>query len=97
MSKEAHLAGLDKIERRAYHSDVLRVFPRLLFSIYVGVAVWVANWFMGIKDPTMAQGTFVSTVWGVFPLMLNFYCQNGVDWAARIAQRVAMQQKEPAL
>jgi len=40
--------------------------------------VWhVGEWFMGLKDPVMAQGAFVSTVYGAIPFVVNFYCTTG--------------------
>ncbi len=32
---------------------------------------------------SVAQATFVSVVYGVIPLIVNFYMGNGVDWNAR--------------
>ncbi len=61
--------------------DLARIFPR---AVMVGCAfmTWeVTQWFMSLSDPTNAQGLFVSVVYGVIPLLLNFYMQNGVPWS----------------
>lgn len=61
--------------------DALRIIPRVCL-IAMGWMTWlVAQWFMALKDPTGAQGAFVSVVYGVIPLVLNFYMQNGTDWS----------------
>jgi hypothetical protein len=50
----------------------------LLFYTY---QMWVAQqWFMELKEPNGSQAAFVSTVWGAFALLLNFYMQQGTDW-----------------
>lgn len=60
--------------------DQARAVPRACVAAY-GVMTWnVTEWFMGIPDPTNAQGVFVSVVYGAIPFLLNFYMQNGVRW-----------------
>jgi hypothetical protein len=50
----------------------------LLFYVY---QMWVTQtWFMALKDPGTAQAAFTATVWGAFPLLLNFYMQQGTNW-----------------
>lgn len=76
-------AFLSLIERPAYWIDIYRVIPRLVL-IGCGIAAWhVSDWFMALTDPSAAQATFVSVVYGTIPLTLNFYMQNGVNWDAR--------------
>lgn len=82
------LDNLTQGERNAYMWDVWRAWPRLLLLTYVGMACYVAFWFMNLKDASGAQAAFVSTTWGVFPLVLNFYSSNGIDWERRISERV---------
>jgi hypothetical protein len=83
----AMLGGLDTWERWSYRADVTRVVPRLVLLFYLACAGYVAAWFMGLKDASGPQAAFVSTVWGVLPLLLNFYASNGIDWERRITQR----------
>ena len=60
--------------------DKLRVVPRVLLGLYTWQAWQVAAWAMSKPDLTVPQTTFVSVVWGVYPMLLNFYMQNGTDW-----------------
>lgn len=70
-------------EKPAYYSDIYRVVPRMVL-LACGLMTWrVTDWFMALDDPGVAQATFVSVVYGVIPLILNFYMQNGVDWDKR--------------
>ena len=75
--------GLSKWERYAYYIDIYRVWPRAVLAFY-GCMSWKAyEWFTSLPDPSAAQSAFPSVVFGVIPLVLTFYCQNGVDWNAR--------------
>ncbi len=67
-------------ERWGAGVDKLRVIPRALLLLYTWQAWRVAEWAMSLKDLTGGQAAFVSTVWGVYPLLLNFYMQNGTSW-----------------
>lgn len=79
-------------ETWAYRFDLWRIVPRLALLIY-GISSWrVAEWFMDLKEPTVAHGAFVSVVSGIAPLILNFYMQNGVDWEKRIERLTGAQQ-----
>jgi hypothetical protein len=70
-------------ERPAYWMDIYRVWPRLILTFYA-LSLWrVTEWFMDLKEPSNAQGAFVSVVYGALPFLCNFYFQNGVDWEAR--------------
>jgi hypothetical protein len=77
----------DSVERWAYYLDVFRVMPRLALIAYGYSFHQTASWFMDLKDPTAAQGAFISVITGVAPLILNFYMQQGVDWEKRIAMK----------
>jgi hypothetical protein len=62
--------------------DKLRVIPRVLLGLYTWQAWIVGAWAMSRPDLTTPQTVFVSTVYGVYPMLLNFYMQNGTDWKA---------------
>ncbi len=70
-------------ERPAYYLDLYRVMPRMALAGYGYMAWQVALWFMGLKDPTVAQAGFPSVVYGAAPFIMNFYMQNGINWEAR--------------
>jgi hypothetical protein len=56
-----------------------RVIPRLSLGFYT-YQMWVTQqWFMALKDPTPSQAAFTATVWGVYPMLLNFYMQGKAD------------------
>lgn len=60
--------------------DAARIIPRICL-VACGWMTWhVTQWFMGLKDPSGPQSAFVVTVYGVLPLILNFYMSNGVKW-----------------
>lgn len=60
--------------------DRARVVPRVALAWYMWQMYAVQVWFLTLKEPSGAQAAFVSTVWGAFALLLNFYMQQGVDW-----------------
>lgn len=60
--------------------DQARTIPRTALLAYMWHAYGVSTWFTELKDPSVAQATYVSVVWGVLPLLLSFYMQHGVDW-----------------
>lgn len=62
--------------------DIYRLVPRFALAFYMWQMWHVADWGMSLKDLTTPQTVFVSTVYGVFPLLLNFYMQQGNAWAA---------------
>jgi hypothetical protein len=74
-------------ERIAYAIDTYRAVPRTVLTGCAYMTWHVTHWFMDLKEPTVAQGTFVSVVYGVIPLILNFYMAQGVDWEKRLAGR----------
>lgn len=57
--------------------DAWRVVPRLLVAGY-GVMCWiVADWFMGLADPTGPQTTFATGIWGGAAVWFGFYVNSG--------------------
>jgi len=60
--------------------DLARVVPRVALVFYGWQMVVVQEWFMALKDPTTGQSAFTATVWGVAPLLLNFYMAQGIKW-----------------
>lgn len=60
--------------------DKLRIVPRALLALYTWQAWIVGSWAMARPDLTVPQTVFVSTIYGVYPMLLNFYMQNGTDW-----------------
>ena len=62
--------GLDMIDR-------LRIWPRMLISLY-GFMFWrVTEWFMSIPEPTAPQSAFVSVVVGAGAAWFGLYCGSG--------------------
>lgn len=60
--------------------DVARVVPRAVLGLYLWHALQVSQWFLALKDPSAAQASYPAVVWGVLPLLLNFYMSQGVKW-----------------
>jgi hypothetical protein len=50
-----------------------RIIPRVLIALYGWMAYSVADWFMNLPDPSIAQVTFVSTIWGAAAAWFGFY------------------------
>lgn len=69
-----------RFEKPAYYLDLYRVVPRAALLGCAWMTYRVTDWFMALKDASGAQATFVSVVYGVIPLILNFYMANGVRW-----------------
>jgi hypothetical protein len=59
--------------------DRARIVPRMSLLFYTYQMWQVQQWFIELKDPSAAQSAFTSVVWGAFPLLLNFYMQQGID------------------
>lgn len=70
-------------EKPAYYLDLYRVMPRMMLTGYGYMAWLVTMWFIGLKDPTVAQAGFPSVIYGAAPFIMNFYMQNGINWEAR--------------
>ena len=79
----ASAGWLPWFEFPAYLLDQYRTIPRLVLFATAAMTWRVTEWFMALSDPTTQQATFVSVAYGVVPLILNFYMQNGVDWERR--------------
>jgi hypothetical protein len=60
--------------------DQARLFPRAFLFAYGWLAYDLHEWFTRQPDISTPQTNYISVVWGVFPLLLNFYMQNGVRW-----------------
>lgn len=60
--------------------DIARVVPRAVLMVYLWHAFRVSEWFLALKEPSAAQASYPAVVWGVMPLLLSFYMQNGVKW-----------------
>ena len=72
--------SLTRGEKVAYYFDLYRVWPRAML-VALSLMTWhVTSWYMALPEPGMPHATFVSVVYGVIPLVLNFYMSNGVDW-----------------
>lgn len=54
-----------------------RVVPRLLVTLYGFMCWYVADWFMGLEDPTTAQTTFATAIWGAAAAWFGFYVNSG--------------------
>lgn len=63
--------------------DVARVIPRVCLFACGWMTWYVTQWFMALEKPSAEQAAFTVTVYGVVPLILNFYMSNGVKWGAK--------------
>ena len=61
--------------------DAYRTVPRLLVLLYGLMCYQVSIWFMGLEDPTVAQGAFVSVIWGAAAAWFGLYCKTGWKWS----------------
>lgn len=57
--------------------DRWRVVPRLLVTLYGFMCWYVAMWFMGLEDPSGAQTTFATGIWGGAAAWFGFYVNSG--------------------
>jgi hypothetical protein len=69
--------------------DQARVFPRTCLLGYAYMAYDLHRWFTLQADISTPQTVYISVVWGAFPILLNFYMQNGVKWDAGITTTTA--------
>jgi hypothetical protein len=67
-------------DRFARWFDVYRIVPRVALGFYMWQMWRVAEWGMTRADLSTPQTVFVSTVYGAFPFLLNFYMQQGNAW-----------------
>ena len=63
-------SGLDMIDR-------LRIWPRMLITLYGFMFYYVCDWFMQLPNPTNAQSAFVSVVVGAGAAWFGLYCGSG--------------------
>jgi len=61
--------------------DRARIVARACLIFYVYQMWHTQQWFEALKEPSPAQAAFTATVWGAFPILLNFYMQQGTDWS----------------
>ena len=54
-----------------------RVFPRLFSIFYLYGAYEIADWFMGIEDPSAPQSAFASAVIAAAAAWFKFYVEGG--------------------
>jgi hypothetical protein len=57
--------------------DDWRLVPRILVVLYGHLFYNVADWFMNIPDPTIAQTGFVSTIVGSAAAIFGLYVSSG--------------------
>lgn len=69
-----------RLDAAARFFDVWRTVPRLALGFYMWQMWHVADWGMSRLDLSNAQTVFISTVYGAFPFLLNFYMQQGNAW-----------------
>lgn len=62
--------GLEYIDR-------LRIWPRMLITLYGFMFYHVCDWFMTLPNPTNAQSAFVSVVVGAGAAWFGLYCGSG--------------------
>lgn len=65
-----------------------RIIPRILMLVYALAMYRCTDWFMALPDPSMAQSTFVSVVYGAGAGFFGIYVGGKRDvredyWAAR--------------
>ena len=77
MSEETPLTKTLKV---AEALDAFRTVPRILVLLYGLMCYLVAAWFMGLDDPTNAQGAFVSVIWGAAAAWFGIYVNTGRKW-----------------
>lgn len=83
--------ALSIFDRIARWVDVNRIVPRVLLGCYVWQMFTVGAWAMALPVMSQAQSFFVSTIYGAFPFLLNFYMQGGNAWPAPMPRPFAMQ------
>ena len=68
---------MDKWQLWAKRVNDWRLIPRLLVVTYGWFCFEVGLWFMGLAEPSVAQATFVSVIWGAATGWFGFYCKSG--------------------
>jgi hypothetical protein len=54
-----------------------RIVPRILVSLYGYMCYDIASWYMSLQDPSNAQTTFVSVIWGASAAWFGLYVNSG--------------------
>ena len=57
--------------------DRLRIWPRMLITLYGVMFYNVCDWFMTLPEPTNAQSAFVSVIVGAGAAWFGLYCGSG--------------------
>lgn len=57
--------------------DRLRIWPRMLITLYGVMFYTVCDWFMTLPNPTNAQSAFVSVIVGAGAAWFGLYCGSG--------------------
>lgn len=60
--------------------DAYRVVPRLIVALYGYMLYNITSWFMMLEDPSQAQATFISVVYGASAGIFAFYANTGRKW-----------------
>ena len=63
--------------------DRLRIWPRMLITLYGFMFYYVCDWFMQLPSPTNAQSAFVSVVVGAGAAWFGLYCGSGPSSAKK--------------
>lgn len=71
------MSAAEKSRTLARQVDEWRIVPRLLIALYGTVCYLAFSWFVGLEDPTAAQTTFATAVWGAAAVWFKFYVDSG--------------------
>ena len=76
------LDDLEKQERMRVVEliDAWRVVPRVMVLAYGFVCWQTFAWFTGLPDPSTAQTTFATGIWGAAAAWFGFYVNSGRKW-----------------
>jgi hypothetical protein len=61
-------------------ADAWRIFPRFFVFSYLYELDAITKWYMAKPDPTAAQTTFTTAVWGFLIPVLTWYFSTGRRW-----------------
>lgn len=62
--------------------DAWRMAPRAFVFFYLYQLHAVTQWYMGKADPTTAQTTFTTAIWGFLIPLLTWYFSTGRKWGS---------------
>lgn len=60
--------------------DAWRIVPRVMVIAYGFICWQTFQWFTGLPDPTVAQTTFATGIWGAAAAWFGFYVNSGRKW-----------------